>query len=140
MFAIDWLQKRAELSPQDVALLDWESQRELTYREWNQNTNRLARMLASLGVKQGDRVAIYSMNCVEYLDAFFACGKLGAVLQNLNWRLTTRELTLLLEDASPNVFIYGPDFLEQTEEPEHISIEVERRTRDANNIVTIISF
>ncbi len=87
--------------------------REITYREWNRAANRTARFLQSLGVKKGDRVAVLSMNCVEYLDVWFACGKIGAVLQNLNWRLTTHELGGLIEDASPTILIYGPEFASQ---------------------------
>ena len=41
------------------------------------------------------------MNCVEYLDVWFACGKLGAILQTLNWRLTPHELGGLIDDALP---------------------------------------
>ena len=41
---------------------------------------------------KGDRVAILAHNCVEFLDVWFACGKLGAILQALNWRLTAGEL------------------------------------------------
>ena len=41
---------------------------------------------------KGDRVAVLAHNSVEYLDLWFACGKLGAILQTLNWRLTPREL------------------------------------------------
>ena len=63
-----------------------------------------------------DRVAVLAMNCVEYLDVWFACGKLGAILQTLNWRLTPAELTGLIEDATPRVLVYGPDFGAQVEE------------------------
>jgi len=40
-------------------------------------------------------VAILASNCVEYLDLWFACGKLGAILQTLNWRLAPAELDAL---------------------------------------------
>jgi fatty-acyl-CoA synthase len=69
-------------------------------------------MLRSLGVGKGDRVAMLSMNCVEYLDLWFACGKLGAVLQTLNFRLTPGELGALLDDGEPVVLVYGPDFVD----------------------------
>ncbi|HZY40624.1 MAG TPA: long-chain fatty acid--CoA ligase, partial [Anaerolineae bacterium] len=49
-------------------------------------------------------------NCVEYLDVWFACGKLGAIMQPLNWRLTPRELVGLIDDATPRVLIYDTDF------------------------------
>jgi fatty-acyl-CoA synthase len=50
----------------------------ITYREWNQRANRLANFLRDgLRVQKGDRVGIYSMKGVEYLDALFACNKIG---------------------------------------------------------------
>ncbi|MBI4788538.1 MAG: long-chain fatty acid--CoA ligase [Chloroflexi bacterium] len=112
MFIGDWLARREMLTPNKVALVDTlHDNRKITYREWNHAANRTAHYLRDgLGVKQGDRVAVLAMNCVEYLDVWFACGKLGAILQTLNWRLTPAELAGLLADATPTVLIYGPDF------------------------------
>jgi fatty-acyl-CoA synthase len=104
------------LSPDNVGLLDGLHQyRPVTYREWNRRANRTAHWLASLGVGQGDLVAILSMNCVEYLDVWFACGKLGAIMQTLNWRLAARELCALLAGVTPRVLLYGPDFTGQVQ-------------------------
>src|ERR1043165_7385553 len=62
---------------------------ELAYARWNADVDRTARFLGErLSVGRGDRVAALAMNCVELLDLWFACGKLGAVFQPLNWRLT----------------------------------------------------
>jgi len=58
-------------------------------------------------------VSIYADNCAEYLDIFFACGKIGAILHNLNWRLTVFELREILADARPKVVIYSPERREQ---------------------------
>jgi fatty-acyl-CoA synthase len=87
MFFGDWLQRRAMLSPNKVALLDAiNSNQPITFVEWNCRANRLANFLQKgLRICKGDRVSIYSMNRVEYLDALFACNKLGAILQTLNW-------------------------------------------------------
>jgi fatty-acyl-CoA synthase len=112
----DWLRRREILSPDKVALLDGlHDYRPVTYREWNRAANRTAHWLASLGVGQGDLVAILSMNCVEYLDVWFACGKLGAIMQTLNWRLAAGELCSLLADVTPKMLLYGPDLAAQVE-------------------------
>ncbi|HEY8212162.1 MAG TPA: long-chain fatty acid--CoA ligase [Myxococcaceae bacterium] len=113
----DWLRMRADLTPGRVALVDRVGRRgELTYARWNADADRTARFLAErLGVQRGDRVAVLAMNCVEILDLWFACGKLGAVLQPLNWRLTPVELQDLVRDAGAGVLIYGPDFASQVE-------------------------
>ncbi len=77
MFLGDWLGRRAWLTPDKVALVDTANgSQTVTYRQWNQAAHRSADLLRSLGVGKGDRVAILAHNCVEYLDVWFACGKL----------------------------------------------------------------
>jgi len=115
-FAADWLDKRARLTPDRVALVDYGSGSETTFAEWNARANRTANFLASLGVAKGDRVAVYASNRAEYLDLFWAAPKIGAILQNLNWRLTVHELTGIVESGAPKVFVYSEDWRPQTEE------------------------
>jgi fatty-acyl-CoA synthase len=112
MYIGNWLARREMLTPNKVALVDTlNDNRRITYREWNRAANRTANFLRErCGIQKGDRVAVLAMNCVEYLDLWFACGKLGAIMQTLNWRLTPRELAGLIADATPRVLIYGPDF------------------------------
>ena len=110
-WATDWLARREALSPHKIALIDTQhDDRAITFREWNRAANRTAHLLCALGVGKGDRVAILASNCVEYLDLWFACGKLGAILQTLNWRLAPAELAGLVTDAEPTVFIAGASF------------------------------
>jgi fatty-acyl-CoA synthase len=111
--ATDWLARRAELTPDRVALIDRASGSQTTYAQWNDRANRTAGLLQQLGVGKGDRVAVYSANCTEYLDLFWAAPKIGAVLQNLNWRLTVHELQGIVASGGPKVFIYGPQWQEQ---------------------------
>jgi len=111
--AVDWLARRAQLTPDRVALIDRASGTRTTYAQWNERASRTARLLQQLGVRKGDRVAVYSSNCAEYLDLFWAAPKIGAVLQNLNWRLTVHELQGIVAGAAPKVFIYGPSWREQ---------------------------
>ena len=110
MLIADWLAKRAQLSPDRVALIDTlHGDQPITYRAWNAAANRTAALLCALGVAQGGRVAVLAGNCVEYLDLWFACAKLGAILQPLNGRLTVAELRGLLADATPHVLVYGAE-------------------------------
>ncbi len=104
----DWLARRATLTPHKVALIDATAtpHREITYAAWNEAANQTAHFFANLGVRKGDRVAVLAKNSVAYLDIWFALGKAGAILQNLNWRLTPAELQGLLEDATPTVVVY----------------------------------
>jgi fatty-acyl-CoA synthase len=59
---------------------------------------------------------VYASNCAEYLDLFWAAPKIGAMLQNLNWRLTVHELTGIVASGAPVVLVYSEDWREQVEE------------------------
>ncbi len=113
VYATDWLARRAQLTPERIAIIDRASGTQTTYAQWNERANRTARLLQRLGVGKGDRVAVYASNCAEYLDLFWAAPKIGAVLQNLNWRLTVHELQGIITNGSPKVFIYSEEWREQ---------------------------
>ena len=105
----DWLGARARLSPDRVALIDAADGRAITYEAWNKSANRTALWLRARGVGRGDRVAVLAKNRLEILDLWFACGKLGAILQLFNFRLTPGELDRLLEPA-PKLLLCGDEF------------------------------
>ncbi len=108
--AVDWLARRAVLSPRKIALVDAASGESVTYHAWNERTNMTAQFLAGrLGVQPGDRVAVLAHNCPAYLDLWQACNKLGAILVNLNWRLSERELATQLDLSTPKGLVYGPE-------------------------------
>lgn len=115
MYVGDIIGRRALYSPDQLAVVDAGKvpHRLFTYSELNNRANRLANWLRDgAGVGKGDRVAVLAHNGVEYLDVFFACGKLGAVLVGLNWRLHWRELLQLIEKTSPKVLIFSDEFKE----------------------------
>jgi fatty-acyl-CoA synthase len=115
MIVGNWIGRRAQLTPDKVALIDTlNDNRHITYQAWSASVNRTARYLQEgLGVRSGDRVAVLAHNCVEYLDIWFALGRIGGILQNLNWRLTPRELEGLIVDGAPVALIYGRSFVSQ---------------------------
>jgi fatty-acyl-CoA synthase len=115
-YVTDWLHKRAQLTPDRVALVEGLGGPRITFREWNERVNRTATYLRSLGVEKGDRVSVYASNRPEYLDLFWAAGKLGCILHNLNWRLTVHELRQIVADAEPVVLIYSDDWRAQVDE------------------------
>jgi len=115
-YVTDWLDKRAKLTPDRIAIIDYSDKSEITYAGWNERINRTANFLKSLGVGKGDRVAVYASNRTEYLDLFWAAPKIGAMLQNLNWRLTVFELKGIIESGAPTVLIYSEDWRSQVEQ------------------------
>lgn len=63
-----------------------------SWRDFNRRTNRLASALLESGVGKGDVVSILSFNRNEYLELYFACGKIGAIMNALNFRLSPEEI------------------------------------------------
>lgn len=115
MYVGDYLGRRALYTPDTLAVVDAGKMphRTFTYSEMNNRANRLATWLRDgAGVGKGDRVALLAHNGVEYLDAFFACGKLGAILAGLNWRLHPNELSALMDKVTPKVLIFSDEFKE----------------------------
>ncbi len=111
----DYIGRRALYTPDNPAIIDasksphWH----FTYAQMNERANKLANWLKhDAGVTQGDRVGILAGNGVEFLDAFFACGKLGAVLACYNWRLHWRELLKVMHVTTPHILIYSDAFKE----------------------------
>ncbi len=110
------LTKRAHLSPDVEAWVDVATSRRFTYTEMNARSNRAANALKKLGVKKGDRIALLMMNSIEFMELFFAIGKIGAVGVPLNWRLVADELCFILKDSGAKTLIYGDDFGEVVDE------------------------
>ncbi len=107
----EWLARRAELTPDKLGLVDIETQTRLTYRDLNQRTRALATTLQEqYALQPGDRVAALALNRLEYLDAFFAVALLGAILVPLNWRLTARELGVILADCEPKLLLHDEQY------------------------------
>jgi len=103
----EWLGRRELYTPNKIGLIDVASDTRFSYRALNCRARALATWLTeAYRIEQGDRVAILAANCPEYLDAFFACALLGAILVPLNWRLTPPELATILTDATPKLLLH----------------------------------
>ncbi|WNB92133.1 fatty acid--CoA ligase [Bacillus sp. NEB1478] len=92
--------------PNKEAIYDVRKNLRLSYREWNTEVNKLANALAIEGVTKGDRVSTFLFNTEELATAFFACTKIGAVFNPINFRLTAEEVAFILQDAAPKVVLF----------------------------------
>jgi fatty-acyl-CoA synthase len=116
MYHFDWIKRHAERNPDKLAVVDAFTGREFTYSQFNERANRFASFLKDhLGIKEGDRVSILAQNSSDYFEILFACGKTGVILNTLNWRLAVPELEYILNDCTPRVLIYEPEFSEAVE-------------------------
>ena len=80
----------------------------LTYRQLEEDSNRLAHALQALGLQRGDRVAIVSPNRPDIVVAECAFYKLGLVKVALNSRLSPQELEDALQNAEPVACLASP--------------------------------
>jgi malonyl-CoA/methylmalonyl-CoA synthetase len=76
-----------------------------TFADIDARSNRLAQLLARRGLKHGDRLCVYLSNCVEMIDLFLACVKLGVIFVPINILYREREISHILSDAEPNALI-----------------------------------
>src|SRR5215212_10240957 len=104
----DVIRRHAARQPEAVALRHGE--RELSYGELDERSNRLAQALLARSVRAGTRVAYLDRSSPEVIELLFAASKAGAVLVPLNWRLTPPELAAVLADAGAPVLIAGPRY------------------------------
>jgi fatty-acyl-CoA synthase len=98
-----WIERRARVAP-DAAAVIW-GDRSFTYAELAGRIRRLAGGLTSLGVGHGDRVAWVGPNHPAFLEAFFACGLIGAALAPVNHRLPPDRIGAVMATAEPAVAI-----------------------------------
>ena len=86
--------------------------RRITFEQLHGRVNRLANVLADLGVKAGDRVAVLQVNSNEHIEACFASAKLDAVYVPLQFRARAEELAYMVNDSGPKVLLAGAQYVE----------------------------
>ncbi|TMA13485.1 MAG: AMP-dependent synthetase, partial [Deltaproteobacteria bacterium] len=79
--------------------------RGITYRELSDAIDRLSCALAELGVRKGDRVAIYLVNSPQFVIAYFAALKCGAAVTSISPLYTSHEVRYQLEDSGARVVV-----------------------------------
>jgi acyl-CoA synthetase (AMP-forming)/AMP-acid ligase II len=96
--------------PERMALHWIDRDRRLTWAEAAEGMERVAGALASLGVKQGDRVGIFAHNGNDYVLAMFGAWRLGAISAHVNVQYAD-TLDYYLNDCTPSVLVYTGDHL-----------------------------
>ncbi|MDD7016392.1 MAG: class I adenylate-forming enzyme family protein, partial [Firmicutes bacterium] len=89
--------------------------REITWSVFDEKANRVANMLISRGVQQGDRVAILMFNCLEWLPIYFGILKTGAIAVPFNFRFDAEEIKYCADLAEVQVLFFGPEFIGRIE-------------------------
>jgi long-chain acyl-CoA synthetase len=88
----------------------------ITYKEMDELTDRLAAGLADLGVKKGDRVGMLMPNTPQFVTAFFAILKLGAIVVANNPLYSAREIEHQVNDSGVEIMLVMSNFYKITKE------------------------
>ncbi len=102
------LKINARKFPDTVALKD--SSRSFTYPELNQRVNRLANGLLSLGLKKGDKLAVFMENSIEIVEIFLATAKTGIVMVPINFRLLGKDVAYIIDNSDAGALIVDEEF------------------------------
>jgi long-chain acyl-CoA synthetase len=109
------LASRVARAPDKEFLFSAADQRVFTYRQFAEEVERAADLLASLGAARGERVSLFLTNRVEYLIFYFACFKIGAWAGPVNAMLKPQELEFVIGDSEAAVGITQPDLYPRLE-------------------------
>ena len=112
-FCIGDIFKRIALNKRDKTAIVYryggEVKGEYTFGDLNRMANRFANALLEKGIVKGDRVAIVSYNCVQFVVYIMALSKIGAWITPLNYALKGREIKMLINHSQPKMVIVEDD-------------------------------
>ena len=105
--------------------------RRITFAELAAGVDRVARGLIALGIRPGDKVALWMLNRPEWIEAAFAVIRIGAVLVPINTRLRTEDVAYILDQSDSTTLILaersGPvDYLGMVRELVPLGVPSER--------------
>jgi long-chain acyl-CoA synthetase len=102
---------RVEATPDEPFLLSEADGRRFTYAEFDAAVNRAATMLSSHGIVKGDAVSLLLPNSAEYVVAYFACWRLGAVAGPINSLLKTQEISYVISNSEAKALLVNSEYL-----------------------------
>ena len=105
------LEQRVNAFPDKTFLVSEADKREFSYRDFDSAVNRAAAMLAAHGISKGDVVSLLMPNSAEYIIAYFACWKLGALAGPINSLLKADEVAYVISNSEAKAVLLHSDFL-----------------------------
>jgi len=109
------LERRAAATPAKSFLFSERDGRKWTYLEFDRVVNRTANLLAGHGVKRGDTVSLLLPNSAEYIIAYFACFKIGALAGPINSLLKAEEIAYVVGHSEAKLLLYHSQFRAEVE-------------------------
>jgi long-chain acyl-CoA synthetase len=109
------LESRAAENGDKTFLFSETDGRRWTYREFDAAVNRAANMLAARGIGKGDVVSLLMPNSAEYIIAYFACFKLGALAGPVNSLLKSEEIEYVVGNSESKLLLVNSEFMPMLE-------------------------
>ncbi|MEQ8361984.1 MAG: acyl-CoA synthetase [Cyclobacteriaceae bacterium] len=78
---------------------------QITFHELHIRSNQMGHVLTAKALQTGDRLALYLENSLEFVDIYLACLKLGIIIVPINILYKEREITHIMNDATPKGII-----------------------------------
>jgi len=103
--AADIVRARANASPDKTAFIFEEKQ--YTWREVDNCSDRIALYLHALGVRKNDKIALWGVNSTDWILCFFGIVKIGGIAVLLNYNYRDCELSSTLEQTDVSVLLSG---------------------------------
>jgi len=104
------LERRVNAAPDKLFLFSEADGRQFTYAQFDAAVNRSATMLASHGIEKGDVVSLLMPNSAEYIIAYFACWKLGALAGPMNSLLKEHETAFVMNNSEAKAILVHSEF------------------------------
>ena len=117
MLITEILARNARMYSDEIALVERDpaknSRKEITWKEFDAEANRVANALLAKGIKKGDKVVHLMMNSIEWLPAYFGVLRTGAWVVPLNFRFSAEDIQYCSEIAEAKAFIFGEEFIDR---------------------------
>lgn len=104
------LNEAAKNYPQKDALIFPDLKYKISYSDFNDITNKVAKALIALNIKKGEHIGIFAVNCPEWVILQFASAKAGVVLVNINPALKSHELKYILKQGDITTLFITENF------------------------------
>lgn len=119
----DLLAGNGTMYPDDIALVElkpsMDIRKEITWKNFDERANRMANALMDRGIGRGDKVILWMMNSINWLEIYFGIIRTGAWAVPLNFRFTSRDFEYCAGIAEAKAMIYGEEFKERVEAVHH---------------------
>src|ERR1041384_8446739 len=104
------LAARVAQAPDKIFLAASSDGREFTYAEFAAAVDRAASLLAASGIGKGDVVSLLMPNSAEYIIAYFACWKIGALAGPVNSLLKEHEIEFVMNNSEAKAILVHSEF------------------------------